>query len=168
MTIIVLDKSTGLAIDPQREPVEGDWVTDGAATFEYHAPESVNPTTEYAILNLAITVGGSAAVTTYTGDYDASVGDAIQITGTLENGSAINYGTSILKLPVVLRFDDGKRNEDEIYFNATVVNGVLTANGSFPRGGKWVFDIPRINSAIDGAGNGWHLSHDNITFLVAV
>lgn len=130
-------------------------------------PEQVKQqnTTTYPVINLFVTVASNPATTTYTGDYNANIDDTIQITGTLDGGSLINYGSTILKLPVV-RCADGKPTDKEIYFNATVVNGVLTATGSFPTGGHWCFDIERINRAIDRAGNGWYLSHNDINFLV--
>jgi len=121
--------------------------------------------TKYKIQDLTVTVNGNPAELTYTGDYDANEGDTIQISGTLENGSAINYGAVNLKLPVV-RYADDMPTTKEIYFNSTVVNGVLTATGSFPTGGHWSFNIDRINRAIDRAGNGWHLDHQDVKFLI--
>lgn len=123
-------------------------------------------TTTYPIINMQITVGGNAASTTYTGDFDAAINDSIQITGSLQGGSLINYGTAILKLPIV-RYAGGKVTDDEIYFNATVVDGVINAQGSFPRSGKWSLVTKRVNESIDSAGNGWYLSHKRVNFLVS-
>lgn len=123
------------------------------------------PVAEYEILNLSVLANSSQAATTFTGAYTSNVGDSIEFTGTLQDGSSINYGTEILKLPVI-RYAGDKRTDDEIYFNATIQNGVLSASGSFPRGGKWVFKTERINESIDSAGNGWYLKSEDITFLI--
>ena len=130
-------------------------------------PEKIkkDSTTYYTITGVSVTVNSNTAKKTYTGDYEANINDPIKISGTLDGGESINYGSVILKLPVI-RCADGKPTSKEIYFNATVVNGVLTANGSFPTGGHWCFDIKRINRSIDRAGNGWYLLHNNIDFLV--
>lgn len=130
-------------------------------------PEQIkrDNTTYYNVTDVTVTVDSASATKTYTGDYSADIGSEIEISGTLYGGSSINYGSTILKLPVV-RCADGKPTNKEIYFNATVIDGVLTASGSLPTGGHWCFDIERINRAIDRAGNGWYLSHNNINFLV--
>lgn len=36
MTLTVLNRDTNGPIEPQRTPVDGDWVTDGSSTYEYH------------------------------------------------------------------------------------------------------------------------------------
>ena len=100
-----------------------------------------------------------------TGDYVADINDNVEIQATLENGTVIDYPGAVLKMPIT-RHSDGKATDDEIYWNATILEGVMTATGSFPRSGDWKFVVSRINDALEKVGAEWKMSASDVTFLV--
>lgn len=119
----------------------------------------------YGIENLAVTTNGTAARFTLSGDYVAEIDDDIVISCGLVDGSAVTYPGAVIKLPIV-RHADNKPTDDEIYFNASIVDGTLTASGKIPRSGDWKLLTSRINKALDRINAGWHLSADDLGFLV--
>jgi hypothetical protein len=133
----------------------------------YKDPQDVKElsVTVYPVINLDVKTSGAAATIAYNGDYVANIGETVSIEGDLNGGGSIDYGAAIIKMPVV-RHADGLPTDDEVYFNATIVSGHLTATGAFPRGGDWKIIAGRVNRSVDRAGNGWHLSAGDITFLV--
>lgn len=121
--------------------------------------------TTYAIENLAVTTSGIAASTSLVGDYVADIEEAIVVSCNLVGGGAVTYPGAIIKLPIV-RHADGKPTDDEIYFNVSIVDGLLTASGSIPRSGDWKLLTSRINKALDRINAGWNISTSDIGILV--
>ena len=74
---------------------------------------------------------------------------------------------SVLKLPVnkYLGGIDGQVI-DEVYFNATLTEGVLTATGKIPSSGDWKLTTERLNKSIEAIGGSFKIDRQNITFLV--
>lgn len=121
--------------------------------------------TEYNIENLTITVNGAQASNSVTGDYIADIDDTVQVSATLLGQEDLSYPNVVLKLPV-LRYGNGSPTDDEIYWNATIVNNQFTVTGKFPRSGDWKFTQERINLALQRAGLGWKINIKDTSFLV--
>lgn len=73
----------------------------------------------------------------------------------------------LLKLPVN-KYIGGESGEvvDEVYFNATLTEGVLTATGKIPSSGDWKLTTERLNKSIEAIGGSFKIDRQNITFLV--
>ena len=73
----------------------------------------------------------------------------------------------ILKLPVN-KYIGGESGQvvDEVYFNATLVEGILTATGEIPTSGDWKLTTERLNKSIEAVGGSFKIDRQNITFLV--
>lgn len=73
----------------------------------------------------------------------------------------------ILKMPCV-KFAGGLDGTvvDEVYFNVTLVNGVLTATGTLPSSGDWKLLEARLNQSLASIGADWRITRPNVTFLV--
>ena len=131
---------------------------------QYTGPEGFQDTV-YELTNITVNVNAAPAGTALTGDYMAEVGDTIAINAELVNGAAVNYGAAIIKLPIV-KFSDGRPTQEEIYFNATIQNGVMAASGVIQNSGDWKLVITRLNNALDRINAGWRLDASNIGILV--
>ena len=72
----------------------------------------------------------------------------------------------ILKLPVN-KYIGGIEGDiaDEVYFNATLVEGVLTATGQIPTSGDWKLTTDRLNKSIEALNGAFKIDRKNITFL---
>lgn len=121
--------------------------------------------TEYSIESLSLAVNAKSAQKSIGGDYIASIGDSVAIYATIKDGGEINHPGAIMKLPVV-RYADNVPTDDEIYWDTTIENGLMTATGSFPRSGAWVFSAQRINQALQRSGIDWKITSNDITFLI--
>lgn len=121
--------------------------------------------TEYQSSTPVVTVNGAPAQVSLSGDYTAEIGDAVVITTALVDGSVISYPGAVLKMPIV-RHADGLPTDDEIYFSATIIDGLMTASGSLPRSGDWKCLTTRINDALMRVGANWKIKADNVTVLV--
>ena len=57
---------------------------------------------------------------------------------------------------------------DDERMKATVLNGSLSMNVSFPNAGNYIISAKRLNEGFDRIGAGIHLSFDDIEFDVYV
>ncbi|MBL4622899.1 MAG: hypothetical protein JKY89_10915 [Immundisolibacteraceae bacterium] len=173
--IIILDKETGLPIDPQRDPIDGDWVeeTNGTSVkrYEWH-PEQVAPAPldVFTTANEAVTVNGFATQPFNT-FYIGAEGDTINMSfdivddqGALQTQlDAAALGYPPLLLPVT-RYAGSKATDDEIYLGATLVAGVITVSGKFKNSGNWKLTAARINASLAVIGADWGIEKPTVTF----
>lgn len=125
----------------------------------------IDSRTSLPIGNVTILVNGENASQSLTGDYVADIQDTIEVTAEIRYGQDISYPNAVLKMPVV-RYSNGSPTDDEIYWNTTILNGVMKATGAFPRSGDWKFVTERINSALQRAGADWKIEMNDQTILV--
>lgn len=133
---------------------------------DYSGPWPVEDKIVYSIDNPVITIN-SQPVSPFAGNYYANVGDTVQLTGSIYDGSQTVTTIDIpvtLKMPLV-RHANGLPTTDEIYLNTTITNGVLTVSGDIPWSGDWKILIDRVNDALARIGASWKLSHEDITIL---
>ena len=73
----------------------------------------------------------------------------------------------LLKLPVN-KYIGGIEGHiaDEVYFNATLIEGVLTATGQIPTSGDWKLTTERLNKSIEALNGNFKIDRKNITFLI--
>ena len=73
----------------------------------------------------------------------------------------------LLKLPVN-KYIGGASGQivDEVYFNATLREGVLTATGEIPTSGDWKLTTDRLNKSIEALNGNFKIQRKDITFLV--
>lgn len=135
----------------------------------------VDSRTTYQTASESIQVNASPAVG-LGNTYYASAGDTITVTANIVNGSgdvqtqldstALGY-PPMLKMPVT-KYAGAKHTPpiDEIYFNTTLVAGVLTATGTIPASGTWVIGMDRLNRSLLSIGADWKINRNDIAFLV--
>lgn len=121
-----------------------------------------------------ILVNGGAALGA-PNTYFASIGDTVSISLELHKDGAIDEGIDstllgyppALKMPVV-KMAGGMSGVivDEIYFNVTIIEGVLTATGDIPSSGAWMLIVDRLNKSLQSISATWKVSRANLTILV--
>lgn len=128
----------------------------------------------YTTANESILVNGGAAIGA-PNIYFASVGDTVSITIELHKDGVIDTSIDaaskgyppMLKMPVVkMAGGSGGVIVDEVYFNTTIVSGVLTASGNIPASGAWILITDRLNKSISAIDSTWKVSRENLTILV--
>lgn len=128
---------------------------------------------KYNTANETITINGNAP----TGKqpvYFVNDGDAITITSDVvdDNGAkqtqidqtALNY-PPVLVVPVMKYAN--KQVIDEVYFQATIVDGVLTASGTLPSAGNWKMTTERANDSLAAINADWQFSDVLANFIVS-
>lgn len=130
-----------------------DWVKDSRTTM--------------TIQNKVIKIN-TAEVTPIFGNYYCNKSDNIEMSGQVSlNGELqTNVGFPVtLKMPIV-RHANSVPTTDEEYFEAQIVDGVITIRGSIDRSGDWKVLIERVNQALLRVGASFKFDSDDITFLV--
>ena len=140
----------------------GDIVIPDTREVFYNANESMTSGGEalaglgdvyYAAKNTEITI--SAEVVNGDGDIQTQI-----------DQTALAF-PPILKLPVN-KYIGGESGQvvDEVYFNATLVEGILTATGQMPTSGDWKLTTDRLNKSIGALNGDFKIDRKNITFLI--
>lgn len=143
----------------------------GGKSEQVWSPLSDNDTkpiiekTIYPTSTAVVTVAGNPPINSLSGSIIAEIGDSIVVTTSLVGGVLITYPGGILRLPVV-RYSNNLATDDEIYFTGTIIDGVLSAKGSFPRSGNWKIGIERTNKSISRIAADWEVSGRDIGFIV--
>ncbi len=167
MTLVAWDIKNKKAYSPEREPEHLEYAKyPNGSIKQYQEDLETEPTANiYPITTATITIAGQAAAAFLSGANLANADDVIILTTTLTGGELITYPNSILKLPVV-RYADNIPTNDEKYFDATIIDGVLTATGSLPYSGNWKITIDRTNRSLSRINAGWEISGNDIGFIV--
>lgn len=140
----------------------GDIVIPDTREVFYNANESMTSEGEplpglgdvyYANKNTEITI--SAEVVNSDGDIQTQI-----------DQTALAF-PPVLKLPVN-KYIGGESGQvvDEVYFNATLVEGILTATGQTPTSGDWKLTTERLNKSIEALNGDFKIERKNITFLI--
>lgn len=102
------------------------------------------------------------------GNYYCNKSDIIEMSGevTLNGVLQTTVGFPVtLKMPIV-RHANGSPTTDEEYFEAQIVDGIITINGAVDRSGDWKVLIERVNQALLRVGASFKFDSEDITFLV--
>lgn len=128
--------------------------------------------TKYSTANESITINGNAP-TGKQSVYFAADGDSVSIQADIVDGSdslqtqidqtALNY-PPVLVVPVMKYAN--KQVIDEVYFQASINNGVLTASGTLPSAGNWKMTTERVNESLAAIGADWKFSDALANFIV--
>ena len=140
----------------------GDVVIPDTREVFYNANESMTSGGEplpglgevyYAAKNTEITI--TAEVVNGDGDIQTQI-----------DQTALAF-PPVLKLPVN-KYIGGESGQvvDEVYFNATLVGGILTATGEIPTSGDWKLTTDRLNKSIEALNGDFKIERKNITFLI--
>lgn len=150
---------------PTNIPVDLGWVYDPVNNIYSPPSVAVDPRQIFTVDNFDISAN-EVEVVKFAGNYYCESGDIIQIQGNLlADGQPVNTTIPVtLKMPVV-RHANGQPTTDEIYFNVTLQDGVLTARGKIERSGDWKVLIDRNNEALQRIGAGFKILADDITIL---
>jgi hypothetical protein len=130
--------------------------------------------------NKNVTVAGVEALPYPNGFYYCSPADTLSVSAGLKaqdgtplleisyvwpEGHPLEGQPMVLKLPFV-RHAAGRATTDEVYLNATIVDGELTIWGKIPDvGGDWKILIDRCNVALKAIGAPFKVVSADITFL---
>lgn len=101
------------------------------------------------------------------GNYYCEPLDVVEVSCQLLYGDQPATDLSLdgtLKMAVV-RHANGIPTTEEVYFNFTLISGILTATGKIPWSGDWKILIDRNNTALSRIGAHFKVVADNITFL---
>lgn len=133
----------------------------------------------FTLQGITLSAGGKQAIPMQPGLYYAEPGDVItlnaniyaggehqeQLTFLYPEGHPDVGQPSILKLPLV-RHAAGKPVAEEIYMNATIVGGVLTATGKIPpTGGDWKIIVSRCNDALSVIKAPFKFQTEDVSFI---
>lgn len=104
----------------------------------------------YTIEDQVVTTNGQPA-RFFAGNNYCNKGDVVQLQGNITDSEG-NTVTSInlpvsLKMPLV-RHANGQPTDAEIYLDATIQSGVITATGEIESSGDWKMLIERSNEAL--------------------
>lgn len=135
----------------------------------------VDTRTQYYNQNESITSGGEplqGQSSIYYAPMDADIVVAAEIVdseGVVQTqlDQIILGFPPILKLPIN-KYIGGRDGQivDEVYFNATLADGVITAVGQIPESGDWKLTTDRLNLSIQAIGGEFKIDREDITFLV--
>lgn len=152
-------------------PMDASWVQipDNStiqAGWSYNSGVFAPPQNVYTVINDDISINAAPAAP-FAGNYYCAVGDTIQLTGDIYDGSDIVSAITVpvtLKMPLV-RHANGVPTTDEIYLDTTITAGALSVSGTIPWSGDWKILIGRVNESLQRIGATWTLSYPDITFL---
>ncbi len=99
-------------------------------------------------------------------EVQTEIVDSEGVVQTQLDATSLGY-PPILKMPCV-KFAGGLDGTvvDEVYFNVTLENGVLTATGTLPSSGDWKLLEARLNQSLASIGADWRITRPDVTFLV--
>lgn len=134
----------------------------------------VAPTlTPYATSNEQITINGNAAISKQP-IYFVANGQSISIVSDIVNdanevqtqidSSSLGY-PPVLVVPVMKYAN--KQVVDEVYFQVTLVNGVITTSGTLPSAGNWKMKTDRVNESLAAINANWKFSDASANFIVS-
>ena len=169
MNILIINKDTGLPIDNQRPPENGDWIR------EIINEKGLMVEREYITINTTIPIKTITSITvsdktTNTvinsgNKYYAQVGFTPLVELTL---SDLNINIPLVKIPFT-KYADDEPTTTELYLTGSIVNGVLTCGGEPVISGNYKVTAARTNRALDRLSGGtasFHVEFDDIDFLV--
>ena len=180
MTVIAWDKDLNEPVNPERQPLDGEWAKfedDGRVTFKhYFDPSAPVDFDVFKTANEQVTINSGTpkprqqfyfAVEQQT--ISISV-DIVDSDGNLQNQidqTDLGYPTALV-LPVV-KLDNTSSGQiiDKVYFFTSINNGVMTSNGTFPSSGEWVLLDDYINHALSEISADWRIQQDDVVFRVA-
>lgn len=167
------DKETDTIIEPERLPVDLEWARfPSGVKKQYTEPVVIVEPDIFTTANEAVTINGNPT-TGFQSVYFGVNGDTANMVFHIVNDQgvlqtqldSISLGyPPILSLPV-MKVAAGAV-VDEVYFPTTLVEGVITATGSFPASGNWQMTTARVNAALAEIGAAWALEKDDVTFRV--
>lgn len=154
----------------------GEYLGDPTKIHLYNMTEYSYPEPKiYHQGNISITVDGNPAIglgDTFYGDTNVDVVIQADILDSEDNiVTEIDQVTlgypPVLKMPIVKMLGGISGTEiDEIYFNVSLTEGVLTASGVIPTSGDWKILSERLNKAIKAVNGDWEVESFTINILV--
>lgn len=120
----------------------------------------------YTVNTYEVKVNGVVADKVY-GSYYCQPLDVVEVTCQLITSGQPATDLSLqgsLKMAVV-RHANSKPTSEEVYFNFTLVDGILKATGKIPWSGDWKILTERNNTALSRIGADFKVVADNLTFL---
>jgi len=163
-------------------PADGDLVREyvfvGTSNEHYREYTYVNDAQEeltYFNANESLESGG-VALTGLGNVYYTDANTQVTISADIVDSDGVvqsQIDQTLLGLPPLLKLPVNKyiggasgQIVDEVYFNATLSSGVLTATGIIPSSGDWKLTAERLNKSIQALGQSWQIDRQDITFLV--
>ena len=56
---------------------------------------------------------------------------------------------------------------DEVYFKATIIDGVISSSGDLPSKGNWKLTTERVNDSLKSIDADWEVSDAGFNFIVS-
>ena len=129
--------------------------------------------TKFDTANESITINGHPP-TTKQEVYFVDIGDALVLSAYLVNEAgeiqdqidqtALGY-PPVLALPL-MKYANGVVI-DEVYFKATIVDGVISSSGDLPSKGNWKLTTERVNDSLKSIDADWEVSDAGFNFIVS-
>lgn len=97
---------------------------------------------------------------------EASVVDGQGAVQTQLDQTSLGY-PPVLALPLT-KYAGGSSGTviDEVYFEATLTNGVISTTGTLPSAGNWKLETHRVNKSLKAIGADWGIDSLNVDFIV--
>lgn len=135
----------------------------------------VDNTTKYDVSGVSTTINGNPPAP-FAPIYFVNNGDTITMSANVVDGSdvtqtqldqtALGY-PPVLALPLT-KYAGGANGTviDEVYFQATLANGVISTSGTLPSAGNWKLTTARVNASLKSIGADWGINSLNVDFIV--
>jgi len=129
----------------------------------------------FSIDSVETTINGNPPAS-YSPIYFVDNGDAITMTANIIDDNndvqsqldqtALGY-PPVLALPLT-KYAGGSSGTiiDEVYFETTLTNGVISATGTLPSAGNWKLETHRINKSLKAIGSDWGIDSLSVDFIV--
>lgn len=107
--------------------------------------------------------------------FYANIGDDIEVTMDVTDGDGniiVSLDQSALQIPglklPIIKLIDGINSAilDKVYFNTTLIEGVVTITGSFVNGGDWKLTEDKTNLSLEAIGAPFRITRNPLTFVV--
>ena len=131
--------------------------------------------TVYSVGNISVTINGNAPAT-YQPIYFVTDGDTITMSADIvdsEGNVQTQLDQAVLGYPPVLalpltKYAGGSSGKiiDEVYFQTSLVNGVISTTGTLASKGNWKLKTERINESLKAIGADWGVDSLNVDFIV--
>lgn len=104
------------------------------------------------------------------GDYLILTADIVDEDGNIQpqiDQNLLGY-PPVLALPFT-KYSNGSSGHviDEVYFKASINNGIITSTGDLPSKGNWQLTTDRVNNSISAIGAQWKIKDAEFNFIVS-
>lgn len=147
--------------------------TNGAVREGTSYVDKNNGLDAFSTANETITINGNAPITKQpvyfvaNGDTISIQSDIVDDQGTLQtNIDSVSLSYPPVLVVPIMKFAN-KQAIDEVYFQVSIINGVITTSGTLPSAGNWQMTTARVNEALKAINADWQFGDASTNFIVS-